>query len=138
MLAVCFNTEQAGEHNNHTSLVQLLFVSIHKSFAPICRPICGVASIQPVLGIHASLPQNTSAHLPPLPPQTAMAILPNSTVPMGEGSPPQAHLPNHGPQQSQPSLEQNGILDWLRKLRLHKYYPVFKQLTMEEVCNTKS
>lgn len=30
--------------------------------------------------------------------------------------------------------EQNGILDWLRKLRLHKYYPVFKQLTMEKVC----
>ncbi|KAM5262399.1 zinc finger CCHC domain-containing protein 14 [Ctenodactylus gundi] len=28
--------------------------------------------------------------------------------------------------------EQNGILDWLRKLRLHKYYPVFKQLTMEK------
>ncbi|KAM3869921.1 zinc finger CCHC domain-containing protein 14 [Diretmus argenteus] len=28
--------------------------------------------------------------------------------------------------------EQNGILDWLRRLRLHKYYPVFKQLTMEE------
>ncbi|XP_057185626.1 zinc finger CCHC domain-containing protein 14 isoform X2 [Triplophysa rosa] len=96
------------------------------------RPICGVASIQPVLGIHASLPQNSQAHLPPLPPQTAMAILPNSTVPMGDGSPPQAHLPNHGPQQSHPSLEQNGILDWLRKLRLHKYYPVFKQLTMEE------
>ncbi|XP_034540871.1 zinc finger CCHC domain-containing protein 14 [Notolabrus celidotus] len=35
--------------------------------------------------------------------------------------------------QSQPSTpEQNSILDWLRKLRLHKYYPVFKQLTMEE------
>ncbi|XP_034391896.1 zinc finger CCHC domain-containing protein 14 [Cyclopterus lumpus] len=34
---------------------------------------------------------------------------------------------------SQPnSAEQNGILDWLRRLRLHKYYPVFKQLTMEE------
>ncbi|MGH0137555.1 UNVERIFIED_CONTAM: hypothetical protein FKN15_004879 [Acipenser sinensis] len=32
----------------------------------------------------------------------------------------------------QPSQEQNGILDWLRKLRLHKYYPVFKQLTMEK------
>lgn len=38
------------------------------------------------------------------------------------------------PPQSQPGApEQNGILDWLRKLRLHKYYPVFKQLTMEEV-----
>lgn len=35
------------------------------------------------------------------------------------------------PAQSQ-APEQNGILDWLRKLRLHKYYPVFKQLTMEE------
>uniref|UniRef100_A0AAQ6IPB9 CCHC-type domain-containing protein n=1 Tax=Anabas testudineus TaxID=64144 RepID=A0AAQ6IPB9_ANATE len=37
------------------------------------------------------------------------------------------------PSQSQPNApEQNGILDWLRRLRLHKYYPVFKQLTMEE------
>ncbi|XP_047453436.1 zinc finger CCHC domain-containing protein 14 [Mugil cephalus] len=37
------------------------------------------------------------------------------------------------PSQSQASApEQNGILDWLRRLRLHKYYPVFKQLTMEE------
>lgn len=36
--------------------------------------------------------------------------------------------------QTQPSTpEQSGILDWLRRLRLHKYYPVFKQLTMEEV-----
>lgn len=38
-----------------------------------------------------------------------------------------------GLQAPQPQ-EQNGILDWLRKLRLHKYYPVFKQLTMEKVC----
>ncbi|XP_067356235.1 zinc finger CCHC domain-containing protein 14 isoform X1 [Channa argus] len=37
------------------------------------------------------------------------------------------------PLQAQPNTtEQNGILDWLRRLRLHKYYPVFKQLTMEE------
>uniref|UniRef100_A0A3Q3IU46 CCHC-type domain-containing protein n=1 Tax=Monopterus albus TaxID=43700 RepID=A0A3Q3IU46_MONAL len=37
------------------------------------------------------------------------------------------------PSQSQPNTpEPNGILDWLRRLRLHKYYPVFKQLTMEE------
>ncbi|XP_068595847.1 zinc finger CCHC domain-containing protein 14 [Brachionichthys hirsutus] len=37
--------------------------------------------------------------------------------------------------QSQPqpdAPEQKCILDWLRRLRLHKYYPVFKQLTMEE------
>ncbi|XP_041651102.1 zinc finger CCHC domain-containing protein 14 isoform X6 [Cheilinus undulatus] len=37
------------------------------------------------------------------------------------------------PSQSQPNTpEQSGIHDWLRRLRLHKYYPVFKQLTMEE------
>ncbi|XP_029377951.1 zinc finger CCHC domain-containing protein 14 isoform X2 [Echeneis naucrates] len=43
----------------------------------------------------------------------------------------QAHT--QPPSQPQPTTpEQNGILDWLRKLRLHKYYPVFKQLTMEE------
>lgn len=36
--------------------------------------------------------------------------------------------------QTPQTQEQNGILDWLRKLRLHKYYPVFKQLTMEKVC----
>ncbi|XP_072291329.1 zinc finger CCHC domain-containing protein 14 [Eucyclogobius newberryi] len=44
--------------------------------------------------------------------------------------PPSHALPPALPQASAP--EQNGILDWLRKLRLHKYYPVFKQLTMEE------
>lgn len=44
-----------------------------------------------------------------------------------------SRTPSHQlpPAQSQ-APEQNGILDWLRKLRLHKYYPVFKQLTMEE------
>lgn len=40
--------------------------------------------------------------------------------------------------QSQPNPEQNGILDWLRRLRLHKYYPVFKQLTMEEVSQLQN
>ncbi|XP_039663905.1 zinc finger CCHC domain-containing protein 14 isoform X2 [Perca fluviatilis] len=52
---------------------------------------------------------------------------------------PQSHCVSHSqshtqaPSQCQPNTpEQNGILDWLRRLRLHKYYPVFKQLTMEE------
>lgn len=40
--------------------------------------------------------------------------------------------------QTPQTQEQNGILDWLRKLRLHKYYPVFKQLTMEKVCWLRS
>uniref|UniRef100_A0A667YY71 Zinc finger, CCHC domain containing 14 n=2 Tax=Myripristis murdjan TaxID=586833 RepID=A0A667YY71_9TELE len=46
---------------------------------------------------------------------------------------PQSHAQPSSPSQSQANTpEQNGILDWLRRLRLHKYYPVFKQLTMEE------
>lgn len=48
----------------------------------------------------------------------------------------QSRSQSHGqpsPQSQANTPEQNGILDWLRKLRLHKYYPVFKQLTMEEV-----
>ncbi|XP_070686898.1 zinc finger CCHC domain-containing protein 14 [Pempheris klunzingeri] len=48
---------------------------------------------------------------------------------------PQSRSQSHtqAPSQAQPNTpEQNGILDWLRRLRLHKYYPVFKQLTMEE------
>ncbi|XP_077567027.1 zinc finger CCHC domain-containing protein 14 [Stigmatopora nigra] len=50
-------------------------------------------------------------------------------------SPSQSRSQHHAlsPSQSQVTMpEQNSILDWLRKLRLHKYYPVFKQLTMEE------
>ncbi|XP_065517455.1 zinc finger CCHC domain-containing protein 14 isoform X2 [Lathamus discolor] len=41
-------------------------------------------------------------------------------------------LGTSGSPQTPQTQEQNGILDWLRKLRLHKYYPVFKQLTMEK------
>lgn len=45
-----------------------------------------------------------------------------------------AHTRSQASCQAQAGVpEQNGILDWLRRLRLHKYYPVFKQLTMEEV-----
>ncbi|XP_013867665.1 zinc finger CCHC domain-containing protein 14 isoform X1 [Austrofundulus limnaeus] len=50
-----------------------------------------------------------------------------------------SHLQPRSPSQTAPPIhsqpgspEQSGILDWLRRLRLHKYYPVFKQLTMEE------
>ncbi|XP_051975794.1 zinc finger CCHC domain-containing protein 14-like [Xyrauchen texanus] len=127
-----FSTSSTPQLPSSTNLGCLL------QYRGASRHICGVASIQPVLNLHAPLSQSSLAHLPPLPPQTAVAILPNSAVPMGEGIPPQAHPlspgTQHQPQsqQSQPSPEQNGILDWLRKLRLHKYYPVFKQLTMEE------
>ncbi|XP_010882314.2 zinc finger CCHC domain-containing protein 14 isoform X1 [Esox lucius] len=98
------------------------------------RAVCGVASVQPVMSVHNSIQPRSPTQLPPLPPQGTVPILPPGGVGVvgGENSSPlPGHLQNPGPPQ-QSSPEQNGILDWLRKLRLHKYYPVFKQLTMEE------
>ncbi|NXC31709.1 ZCH14 protein, partial [Campylorhamphus procurvoides] len=90
------------------------------------RPICGVAGIQSS--------QNHVQH-------SAAVALPHCSHPGGAGSSlayrsqmdssSSAMLMSSSPQTPQ-TQEQNGILDWLRKLRLHKYYPVFKQLTMEK------
>lgn len=121
-----FSTSSAPQLPASTNLSCLL------QYRGASRPICGVASIQPVLSIHTPLQQSSPAHLPPLPPQTAVTILPGAPVPINDANSPQTHLSNPAAQPQQPSPEQNGILDWLRKLRLHKYYPVFKQLTMEE------
>ncbi|KAM6222812.1 zinc finger CCHC domain-containing protein 14 [Rhynchocyon petersi] len=94
------------------------------------RPVCGVAGIPS--------PQSSTQHH--VQHSANAAPLPHCTHPTGTGStltyrPPMdtspAILMSSGLQSPQPQ-EQNGILDWLRKLRLHKYYPVFKQLTMEK------
>ncbi|KAM4572723.1 zinc finger CCHC domain-containing protein 14 [Odontesthes bonariensis] len=117
------------------------------------RAVYRVASVQPVVSTHGSVPTRSAPQPSSLPAPPPLP-LPHSY------SQPQHHLhqPLHPPQHlphaqqmphthAQPrSLshplspphpqaggpEQNGILDWLRRLRLHKYYPVFKQLTMEE------
>ncbi|XP_017295280.1 zinc finger CCHC domain-containing protein 14 isoform X3 [Kryptolebias marmoratus] len=120
------------------------------------RAVYRVASVQPVVSTHSSVLMRSTPHLlpPPLPPpQPLSAPTRSSAAGGGDASsqplhpyplPPYLHLSHPPPRspsqpaptppaQSQPgSPEQNGILDWLRRLRLHKYYPVFKQLTMEE------
>ncbi|POI32267.1 hypothetical protein CIB84_003981 [Bambusicola thoracicus] len=92
------------------------------------RPICGVAGIQSS--------QNHVQHS-----AAAPVALPHCSHSGGTGSSlayrnqmdaASPMLMSSSPQTPQ-TQEQNGILDWLRKLRLHKYYPVFKQLTMEKV-----
>ncbi|KAJ8248812.1 hypothetical protein GJAV_G00228020 [Gymnothorax javanicus] len=93
------------------------------------RPVCGVASIQPVISSHCSLQPYPATPL--LPPGSAPVLPPLSSGAVGEGGPTQTLGRSPAPQ-PQAGPEQNGILDWLRKLRLHKYYPVFKQLTMEK------
>ncbi|MEJ1284223.1 zinc finger CCHC domain containing 14 [Cricetulus griseus] len=95
------------------------------------RPVCGVAGIP-------SSQSSTQHHLQHS--ASASASLPHCSHTGGTGSTlayrtqvdnsPTILMPS-SLQAPQPQ-EQNGILDWLRKLRLHKYYPVFKQLTMEK------
>lgn len=97
------------------------------------RPICGVAGVQAT--------QNSLQHHLPHAAATAVAL---SHCSHSGGAGPtlacsRTQVENSSPVLMTPSSqnpqaqEQNGILDWLRKLRLHKYYPVFKQLTMEKV-----
>ncbi|KAM9192242.1 zinc finger CCHC domain-containing protein 14 [Dugong dugon] len=95
------------------------------------RPVCGVAGIPS--------PQNSTQHHMQHS-ASAAATLPHCAHPAGAGS----ALTYRAQMDASPAIlmssslqspqtqEQNGILDWLRKLRLHKYYPVFKQLTMEK------
>lgn len=101
---------------------------------PVCcprRPVCGVAGIPSSQGSAQHHMQHSAS----------AAALPHCSHAGGAGSAlayraqmdssPAILMPSG--LQSPPTQEQNGILDWLRKLRLHKYYPVFKQLTMEKV-----
>ncbi|XP_036780085.2 zinc finger CCHC domain-containing protein 14 isoform X1 [Manis pentadactyla] len=94
------------------------------------RPVCGVAGIPSSQGSAQHHMQHSAG----------AAALPHCSHAGGAGSalacraqmdPSPAVLMPSG-LQSPPTQEQSGILDWLRKLRLHKYYPVFKQLTMEK------
>ncbi|XP_074057734.1 zinc finger CCHC domain-containing protein 14 isoform X5 [Macrotis lagotis] len=95
------------------------------------RPICGVAGIQ-------SSQNSTQHHLQHS--AGAAVALPHCSHSGSTGSSLtyRTQIDTSSPILMSSSLqtpqtqEQNGILDWLRKLRLHKYYPVFKQLTMEK------
>ncbi|GAA6071550.1 zinc finger CCHC domain-containing protein 14 isoform X1, partial [Tachysurus ichikawai] len=126
MILVRSSTRPLTNHNPRFISLSLLLLFY------ILRAVCGVASVQPVVNVLAPIPQPSPAHLPP---PAILPLHPSLAVPaIGETNSPQQQTPPHQQQQQlhPPGPEQNGILDWLRKLRLHKYYPVFKQLTMEE------
>uniref|UniRef100_A0A087XMM0 CCHC-type domain-containing protein n=1 Tax=Poecilia formosa TaxID=48698 RepID=A0A087XMM0_POEFO len=124
-------------------------LSTSTEFAYFFKAVYRVASVQPVVSTHSSVLTRSPPHLssllsPPTPLSPSMHHLhpPPSTQTLHLSHSQQAsHSPSLPRSQSHPAQltqnqpntpEQNGILDWLRKLRLHKYYPVFKQLTMEE------
>ncbi|XP_012926921.1 zinc finger CCHC domain-containing protein 14 isoform X2 [Heterocephalus glaber] len=82
------------------------------------RPVCGVAGIPSSQSSAQHHLQHTAGAASVLAYRAQVDATPTILMPSGLQAP--------------PPPEQNGILDWLRKLRLHKYYPVFKQLTMEK------
>ncbi|KAH1181355.1 zinc finger CCHC domain-containing protein 14 [Mauremys mutica] len=90
------------------------------------RPVCGVAGIQSSQN-HVQHSAVSSVALPHCSHSgsTGSSLAYRSQM---DTSSPMLSSSSQTPQ----TQEQNGILDWLRKLRLHKYYPVFKQLTMEK------
>ncbi|KAG2469645.1 ZCH14 protein, partial [Polypterus senegalus] len=107
----------------------------HSDLEADLRPICGVASIQSSNSCSTTILQ-PSLFSPSFSASQTMSIL-STTGPQTDNLTSTSGLSSTGSQlsnslQTPPNPEQNGILDWLRKLRLHKYYPVFKQLTMEK------
>ncbi|XP_056137604.1 zinc finger CCHC domain-containing protein 14 [Lampris incognitus] len=105
-------------------------------------PSCGVVSAggdtssQPQSQLQSGAQPQTGAQTKPHPQSQHPSHSPAQSHSHSQLGPlPSPHSQSHAqsPSQSQSNTpEQNGILDWLRRLRLHKYYPVFKQLTMEE------
>lgn len=96
------------------------------------RPVCGVAGIpsaQSSAQHHLQHTANTAAV-----PHCSHSGTPGTALAYRAQMDASPALLMPSGLQPAPTQEQNGILDWLRKLRLHKYYPVFKQLTMEKVC----
>ncbi|XP_053410369.1 zinc finger CCHC domain-containing protein 14 isoform X2 [Nycticebus coucang] len=95
------------------------------------RPVCGVAGIpssQSGAQHHVQHPAGSAPTLPHCSHAGSTGSALAYRNPMDAS--PAILMPSS--LQAPQTQEQNGILDWLRKLRLHKYYPVFKQLTMEK------
>ncbi|KAG8508366.1 Zinc finger CCHC domain-containing protein 14 [Galemys pyrenaicus] len=88
------------------------------------RPVCGVAGIPS----SQSGPQHHLQHAASAP-AVAHCSHAGAYRPQVDASPAVLLPPGLQAPQTQ---EQSGVLDWLRRLRLHKYYPVFKQLSMEK------
>ncbi|OCT84539.1 hypothetical protein XELAEV_18022692mg [Xenopus laevis] len=93
------------------------------------RPICGVASIQ---SSQSSISSHHSGATLTLSPCSHTGSSSSSTIvyrPPMESSP-SVMIASTVP--SPQTQEQQEILEWLRKLRLHKYYTVFSQLSMKK------
>ncbi|XP_073461823.1 zinc finger CCHC domain-containing protein 14 isoform X1 [Aquarana catesbeiana] len=113
-------------HQPHQSLSPSnpTHVKVNTAVGPTIRPICGVASIQ---SSHSSIALHHGGGATiggsPCPSSSAVTYRPQVEAASTAIT---ASVPS--PQ----TQEQQEILEWLRKLRLHKYYAVFSQLSMKK------
>ncbi|XP_068117193.1 zinc finger CCHC domain-containing protein 14 isoform X2 [Hyperolius riggenbachi] len=99
-------------------------VKVTTTLSPPVRPICGVASIQSSQGSIALHHGVATMSMTPCSSSSTVTYRPQV-----ETSPSMSITPSVPSPQTQ---EQQDILEWLRKLRLHKYYAVFSQLSMKK------
>ncbi|XP_069822398.1 zinc finger CCHC domain-containing protein 14-like [Dendropsophus ebraccatus] len=116
----------SANHQQHLNLCPSnpSHVKVSTSVGPSVRPICGVASIQ---SSHSSIALHHSGvamNMSPCSSSTSVTYRPPVEPPSSTGIPSSVPSPQ--------TQEQQDILEWLRKLRLHKYYAVFSQLSMKK------
>ncbi|XP_077144945.1 zinc finger CCHC domain-containing protein 14 isoform X2 [Ranitomeya variabilis] len=119
-----FSTTSNHPPHQTLSAINPSHVKVGPSVGPSIRPICGVAGIQ---SSHSSIALHHSGatmSMSPCSSSTAVTYRPPAEPTSSTGIP--ASVPS--PQ----TQEQQDILEWLRKLRLHKYYAVFSQLSMKK------
>ncbi|XP_073515826.1 zinc finger CCHC domain-containing protein 14 [Phyllobates terribilis] len=117
-----FSTTSIHQQHQNLSPSNPSHVKVSTCVGPSIRPICGVAGIQ---SSHSSIALHHGG--------ATMSLSPCSTAVTYR--PPAEPTSSAGIQSSVPSpqtQEQQDILEWLRKLRLHKYYAVFSQLSMKK------
>ncbi|XP_056381511.1 zinc finger CCHC domain-containing protein 14 isoform X2 [Hyla sarda] len=119
-----FNT--SANHQQHQNLGpnNPSHVKASTSLGTSVRPICGVASIQSSHSSIALHHSGATVSMTPCSSSTSITYRPTVEQPTSTGVPSSVPSPQ--------TQEQQDILEWLRKLRLHKYYAVFSQLSMKK------
>lgn len=119
-----FSTSANHQQHQNLSLSNPSHMKVNTSVGSSIRPICGVASIQ---SSHSSIALHHSGvtmSMPPCSSSTSVTYRPPGEPASSTGIPSSVPSPQ--------TQEQQDILEWLRKLRLHKYYAVFSQLSMKK------
>ncbi|XP_063801739.1 zinc finger CCHC domain-containing protein 14 isoform X2 [Pseudophryne corroboree] len=117
------NSTNHQQHQN-LSLGNPCHVKVNTPVGPSIRPICGVAGIQ---SSHNNMVlHHSGATMTMSPCSSSSSITYRPQVEANSSAVISSSVPS--PQ----TQEQQDILEWLRKLRLHKYYAVFSQLSMKK------